>query len=157
MIRAGATLIAKSVMDDDAAFDATLDDLGLDGWPAATAPRISLLWRETAGQWRCAGVLLESPEPIHRPGRFHVDGLQLRMGFTAVTFDIHMRDRSGSRLLFATTAPFVPRKSRHFVFQPLRPPMMGLSCTDVPLGQPSKTLQGWLDVPLRPSFAEEAA
>jgi len=157
MIRAGATLSAKSVMDDDAAFDAMLADLGLDGWPAATEPRISLLWRETAGQWRCAGVLLESPEPIHRPGRFLVNGLQLRMGPTAMTFDIRMRDRSGSRLLFATTAPFLPRKSRQFFLQPPRPPMLGLDCTDLPIGKPSQSLLGWLDVPLRPSFAEEAA
>jgi hypothetical protein len=156
MIRTGATLAAKSAMDDDAAFDAMLAELGLDGWPAATEPRVSLLWRETGGQWRCAGVLLESPELINRPGRFHVDGLRLRMGPTLVAFDIRMRDRSGSRLLFATTAPFVPRRTKQFVFQPLRPPMLGLDCTDLPIGQPSKSLQGWLDVPLRPSFTEEA-
>ena len=157
MIRVGAALAAKSAMDDDAAFDTMLTDLGLDGWPAATEPRVSLLWREAGGQWRCAGVLLESPEPIHRPGRFEVNGLRLRMGLALVTFDIHMRDRSGSRVLLATTAPFVPRKSRQLVFQPLRPPALGLDCTDLPIGQPSKSLQGWIDVPLRPSFAEEAA
>jgi len=36
-------------------------------------------------------------------------------------------------------------------------PALGLDCTDLPIGQPSKSLQGWIDVPLRPSFAEEAA
>lgn len=156
-LRAGAVLSPKTVVDDDGAFDAMLAELGIDGWPAAAEPRISLLWREMGAQWRCAGVLMESPEPIHRPGRFHVNGLHLRIGFTAPAFDLVLRDRSGSRLLFATSAPFLPRRSRIGFFQPLVPPALRLDCTDLPIGQPAASLTGWLAVPLRPSFAEEAA
>jgi hypothetical protein len=35
-------------------------------------------------------------------------------------------------------------------------PKLRLHCTDLPIGQPPKPLQGWLEVPLQPSFAEEA-
>jgi hypothetical protein len=39
----------------------------------------------------------------------------------------------------------------------LVPPALRLDCTDLPIGQPAVSLTGWLAVPLRPSFAEEAA
>jgi len=144
------------VAGDDAAFDAALDRLGLDGWPAPAEPRISLLWREQAGAWRCAGVFVESPEPIHRPGRFEVDQLTLSMGSAsnAVAFDIRLRDRSGSRLLFATSSPFVPRRVRSGVRW--RDPQLRIASRDLPIGGVPKSLQGWLHVPLQPSFAEEA-
>lgn len=156
-LRSGAVLSPRTVEGDDAAFDAMLDELGMDGWPATAEPRVSLLWREMGAQWRCAGVLIESPEPIHRPGRFHVNGLNLRMGLTATTFDVILRDRSGSKLLFATSAPFLPRMSRIGMFQLPIPPALRLDCTDLPIGKPKQQLTGWLEVPLRPSFAEEAA
>jgi hypothetical protein len=108
-------------------------------------------------EWRCAGVMIESPEPMHRPGRLHVDALYLRMGFGAIGFDLRMRDRSGSRLLFATSAPFAPRVTRRGWFLPPLPPALRLDCTELPIGQPAQSLRGWLEVPLRPSFAEEAA
>jgi hypothetical protein len=155
-LRAGAVLTPTTRVDDDGAFDSMLADLGMDGWPAAEEPRVSLLWREMGAQWRCAGVLLESPEPIHRPGRFHVNSLHLRMGPTNPAFDIVFRDRSGSRLLFATSAPFLPRMSRIGIFQPPVPPALRLDCTDLPIGQATSSLAGWLTVPLQPSFAEEA-
>jgi hypothetical protein len=79
------------------------------------------------------------------------------MGLGVPAFDIFYRDRSGSRLLFATSAPFLPRRSRIGFFQPLVPPAFRLGCTDLPIGQPAASLTGWLAVPLRPSFAEEAA
>ncbi|HKY29866.1 MAG TPA: hypothetical protein VJM12_18135 [Pyrinomonadaceae bacterium] len=155
-LRSNAVLSPKTIVDDDGAFDAMLDELGMDGWPAAAEPRVSLLWREIGSQWRCAGVFIESPEPIHRPGRFHVNGFSLRMGLTAPAFDVVLRDRSGSRLLFATSAPFLPRMSRVGFFQLPVPPALRLDCTDLPIGQPVVPLTGWLEVPLRPSFAEEA-
>src|SRR5262249_37603376 len=53
LLRPGAALVAKSVTDDDGAFDAMLAELGLDGWPAASEPRVSLLWRQAGNEWRC--------------------------------------------------------------------------------------------------------
>lgn len=156
-LRPDAVLTPQSIESDDSAFDALLLHLGLDGWPSAAEPRVSVLWREMGMQWRCVGVLIESPEPIHRPGRFHVDMLQLRMGTTSAVFDVRARDRSGSRLLFATTAPFLPRMMRVGIFGPMQPPALRLDCTDLPIGSLSGPLKGWLTVPLEPSFAEEVA
>ncbi|MBC7730906.1 MAG: hypothetical protein H7306_03265 [Bacteriovorax sp.] len=163
----GTVLTARTSEGDDGAFDAFLATLGLDGWPAAAAPRVSLLWLPPAGPpfapgaaalWRCAGLLLESPEAIHRPGRFLVDELELVMGPTLANFDLRLRDRSGSRLLFATSAPFVPRLTRRaggfsLVMPRLR---LRLHCTDLPIAGPTAALQGLLEIPLQPSFAEEA-
>src|SRR5262249_10897139 len=64
----------ESTIDgSDADYEAALDALGLNGWPAARDPRVSLIWllEDEGGQpsWKCAGLLLESPEPVDRPGR----------------------------------------------------------------------------------------
>jgi len=157
-IRAGAQLMPGSVEGDDAAFDAFLDTLGMDGWPVATRPRVSLLWREDPPRWRCAGVLIESPEPIHRPGRFEIRALRLRMGSAAagIQFDIKRRDRSGSRLLFATSTPFLPVFTLSGIFALPQPPLLEIEGRDMPIGQPQNTILGLLEVPLTPSFAEEA-
>jgi hypothetical protein len=103
-------LLAPAVIeDDDQAFQNALLALGLDGWPVAEAPRLSRLWflAEGAG-WRCAGLMIESPEPIHRPHRFELKGLSLDMGHAsaAIHFDIRRRDRTGSRLIYLTSTPF---------------------------------------------------
>lgn len=158
----GTVLAARVSEGDDGMFDAFLASLGLDGWPVAAAPRASLLWLPPPlppaadAPWRCAGLLLESPEAIHRPARFHVEGLDLIMGPTVVNFDLRLRDRSGSRLLFATTTPFVPRRTRRGAAVSLVMPRLRLRCTDLPLGQPPAALVGLLEVPLQPSFAQEA-
>ena len=154
MLRGDAVLAPTVIAGDDGAFDAMLDQLGLDGWPVATEPRISLLWRDQAGAWRCAGVLIESPEPVHRPGRFEVDTLTLGMGAAGngVAFDIRLRDRSGSRLLFATLTPFKPVR----VGASRNTPLLQLHCRDLPIGGAVAALTGSLTVPLLPSFAEEA-
>ena len=158
-LRPGTVLAPRVSNDDDSAFDAFLADLGMDGWPRAADPRASLLWLPPlapSSAWRCAGVLLESPEPIHRTGRFLVDDLQLSMGGSAVAFDVRLRDRSGSRLLFATSTPFTPRRTRRGRIFPWVPPKLQLRCTDLPIGKPKKSLQGLIEIPLQPSFAEEA-
>lgn len=158
----GIVLAARISEGDDGVFDAFLATLGLDGWPTAAAPRASLLWIPPAGPpaaaapWRCAGLMLESPEPIHRPGRFVVDGLDLLMGPTVVNFDLRLRDRSGSRLLFATSTPFVPRRTRRGLGFTFVMPRLRLRCTDLPIGAAKTALQGLLELPLQPSFAEEA-
>jgi len=153
-LRSDAVLAPALVAGEDAAFDAFIDQVGLDGWPVATEPRISLLWGQQAAEWRCAGVLIESPEPVHRAGRFEIDSLTLIMGAAgkAVIFDISLRDRSGSRLLFATSNPFLPVRNRGS----RNPPLLQLNCRDLPIGKPPAQLSGSLTVPLHPSFAEEA-
>ena len=57
---------------------------------------------------RVVGLLIESPEPINRPGRFAVGNLTLDMGIagTGIKFGIRRRDRVGARLLFLTATPF---------------------------------------------------
>jgi hypothetical protein len=104
-----ATLLPAIVEGDDQAFQNAMLALGIDGWPAAETPRISRLWVPAGvGGWRFAGVILESPEPIHRPGRFDLGGLSLQMGAAGapIRFDIRRRDRAGARLIYLTATPF---------------------------------------------------
>ena len=76
-----AALVPAVAEGDDQAFQNALVALGLDGWPLAEAPRLSHLWVPVeGGGWRFAGLMIELPEPIHRPGRFELDGLRLEMG-----------------------------------------------------------------------------
>jgi hypothetical protein len=100
------------VLGDDGAFDDALRRIGLEGWPIAEKPRTSLLWLPRADDsgWDCAGVLIESPEPIHRDGRCTMDGLSavLAPSHPVVTFNTQFRDRSGSRILFLSDTPFLP-------------------------------------------------
>jgi hypothetical protein len=112
-IRALPAFDPRSVQGEDAAYQTALDALGLDGWPTADAPRTSVLWlRIPAGSgWQCAGLLIESPEPIHRTGRAEVQQLALSMGGVgaSVFFSIQRWDRIGARLLFLTPTPFTPQ------------------------------------------------
>ena len=78
------------------------------------------------------------------------------MGPGSAVFNVRLRDRSGSRLLFAASAPFVPRLTRRGLIFPWVTPKLRLQCTDLPIGKAPKVLQGWLELPLQPSFAEEA-
>ena len=153
------TMLKPQVSEgDDGAFDAFLISLGLEGWPAASEPRASLVWLPPIApnlSWRCAGLMLESPEAIHRPMRFEVIELQLVMGAAKIDFNVRWRDRSGSRLLIAASLPFVPRLTRRGGLKPLKP-MLRLRCNDMPLDGAARVLQGLLELPLQPSFAEEA-
>ena len=56
------------VLDSDEALEETLRTLGLDPWPLPAQPRTVVLWRFD-GDWRLAGVLIETDEPIERTGR----------------------------------------------------------------------------------------
>lgn len=145
----------------DADFEAALDALGLQGWPLAKEPRVSLLWLKDAAAstptWKCAGVLVESPEPIDRPGRVELSVLRLvQQPQPAGVFDIRRSDRTRSRMLWLCSAPFTPRTWRRpFPFQPWRftQPTVVLEMTDKVTGA---LLSGSLQLPLIPSFAEEA-
>jgi hypothetical protein len=146
------------VTDQDAAFEAALDKLGLDGWPIAGEPRTSIIWLrkdDTAGPaWLCAGVLIESPEPIHRPDRAEVAGLRIGMGASHLEFDIHRRDRAGTRLLYLTTRPFKPQPFGLGGGPATLQPRLLLAIKDL-AGQ-APLLTGGLKLALTPSFAAEA-
>lgn len=127
----------------DATFQLAMSTLGLDSWPVAERPRTSLLWvppTDAAASWRLAGVLIESPEPIDRPGRCTVGRLVATGG--PADFSLRRSDRTGSRLLLLTSAPFAPAA----------PGALVLELRDARTGA---VLTGSLAVPARPAFAEE--
>jgi hypothetical protein len=145
---------------EDTAFEQALDALGLDGWPAALEPRVSIIWlRKDAASgrsWLCAGLLLESPEPIHRPGRCELASLRVVMRLApAGVFDIRRSDRTQSRYLFICSTPFAPHASRGRVGIPTRfiLPSIALDLKDVTA---NTLLTGSLQLSLQPSFAQEA-
>lgn len=60
------------VSEDDQEYQRAPSALGLEGWPL-TVPRLSRLWvRGARAGCLLAGLKIESPEPIHRPGRLTV-------------------------------------------------------------------------------------
>jgi hypothetical protein len=167
-----ATFAPAVVEGDDQAFQNGLQALGLDGWPVAEAPRVSRLWMPTdPGNWRFAGVILESPEPIHRPGRFELGGLSLQMGAAgaAIRFDIRRRDRAGARLVYLTATPFRVVTRERIVFgrfpfprQPENPfPLFRTITPTLVLAGKSKLLSavqdlsGALVIPAAPGFSED--
>jgi hypothetical protein len=167
-----AGLGAAVIEGDDQAFQNALLALGLDGWPLAGAPRHSRLWvADNGGGWRFAGLLLESPEPVHRPGRFDLAGLTLEMGAAAaaIRFDIRRRDRAGARLLYLTATPFrvVTRERIAFGHWPFHdgpderfPRFRSITPTLVLKGRSTlsgavSTISGALVIPPAPGFAED--
>jgi hypothetical protein len=134
---------ARSVLGRDAEFEMLLRAYGIDGWPLATEPRTSLLWADSGG-WKLVGAMVESPEPIHRPGRAEIaTTAPLVCEVVSVVFDVIGRDRTGSRLLFATTAPFVPPNNAR----------LRLTVRDLPRYKPAVSLAARLRVPAQPLFA----
>jgi len=176
--------LSPAAAEGDAVYEAALESLGLDGWPLSSAPRTSIVWlkgeTEMGPEWKCAGVMIEASEPIHRPKRAEIAGLALKMGNgdPGVTFDISRRDRLGARLLFLTSTPFTPievlplhpfpgrgsiplaedlphRLGREPMLLFIRPRLV-LSLLDMSaVPGPNATLLGSLDLPLTPSFAGE--
>ena len=109
VVSAPAALTPPEVVDDDQAFQNALESLGLHAWPPTDEPRLSRLWKAgPGGSFLYAGLLIESPEPINRAGRFAVGNLTLDMGVAGagIEFGIRRRDRAGARLLFLTATPF---------------------------------------------------
>jgi hypothetical protein len=118
-----STVGAAVVVDDDQAMQNALVSVGLEGWPPTHEPRLSRLWTaDASGTWLFAGLFVESPEPIHRPGRLEVSGLSAQMGSTGpISFDITRRDRLGARLLYLTPTPFRVLTAERIVIR--RPPL----------------------------------
>jgi hypothetical protein len=94
-------------VDDDGAFIGALESLGLPGWPLADGPRVSRLWTDGGnGAWLLAGLLIESPEPVHRPGRVEITAVTATdAAGNEASLNLARRDRSGSRLLFVAHGP----------------------------------------------------
>ena len=166
-----SALAAAVAEGDDQAFQNSLLELGLDGWPVAEAARLSRLWVQIDGDWRFAGLMIESPEPIHRPGRFELDGLSLDMGNAgaAIRFDFRRRDRSGARLIYLTATPFTVITRERIAFGrwpfPHQPddrfPLFRSITPKLVLSGKSKSLvavtdvSGVLVIPAVPGFSED--
>lgn len=148
----------------DQAFLDTLARMGLPDWPPATAPRLSRLWTERVDAngeavWLFAGIMIESIEPVPRPGRVALGAagdriLRLDMGVIGdgVLFD-HLEDAGGFRLLFLARNA-VEIRDRDGVVRTLKP-AVELVLTDSPRGAATKTLKGRMTIPLAPAFAGE--
>jgi hypothetical protein len=106
--------------------------------------------------------MIESPEPIHRPGRLELQGLALAMGHSGngVTFDVEIRDRSGSRCIFLTSRPFHV-VTHELIGSPLHipgallitiRPFLTIALNDTVAGT---SLVGTLALPVLPAFAED--
>ncbi len=140
-------LTPPAAVDDDQAFQNALEAVGLAGWPSAADPRLSRMWTpDRAGGWLFTGLLLESPEPVHRPGRLEVADLEAGLGFgTPLTFDLFRRDQLGARLLFLSSAPARLSGPQ---------PRLILRATSR-LDGAATPVDGMLSIPLEPSFAGE--
>jgi hypothetical protein len=106
------------------------------------------MWIEDgAGGWLFAGLMIESPEPIHRPGRLELNSLTLDMGpaGSGITFGIRRRDRSGSRLIYLTQTPF----------NVAPPPVQARLVLRATSTRAPANVTGRLKLPLAPGFAED--
>ena len=180
-----AAVAPAVALDDDQAFTSALESLQLHGWPVAEESRVSHLWvAGPSASYLFAGIFLESPEPIHRVGRFTVDGLTLEMGTAgaAIQFGLTRRDRSGARLLFLTQTPF-PVATREWVRRPPRllggrsrfpfdgnglvdgaeggdgldflPVTPTLTLSGTSTENPAASIAGTIEIPPQPVFAED--
>ncbi len=90
---------------DDRTFDTWVSALGRDPWPMSSTGRATTLWVPPAAggtDWLLAGLLLEAPEPLARPGRISVSA---RIGGTA--FTTLASTGNGTRLLLAPATTVV--------------------------------------------------
>jgi hypothetical protein len=146
--------------DSDAALGVLLDALGLGLWaPPVDRGRATLLWsRPDPGAWRLTGVLLESPEPLERPARLRLGALDC-MG---VPFDVVRRNGSGTRVLYLTRTPVIPRRRRVGPGLVL-PPYLTLTVLEhpaatspvAPTTPPQTSFATRAVAPTVPAFAEE--
>ncbi len=86
---------------DDAELEQTLAGIGLPPLRPVTQPRSTVLWARTAGQWGVAGLLLESPEPLNRPGRMCIHNAAIN----AEVFPIQRSSLPGTRALWLRQHP----------------------------------------------------
>ena len=145
--------------DTDSVLAVFLDQLGLGLWEPDPDGACTLLWsRPDAGPWRLGGVLLESPEPLERPGRLRLGALDCM----SVPFDVVRRNATGTRVLYLTRTPVVPRRCRVGPITWL-PPLLSLSVLEHPAATspvaattpPQTSFVLRAVVPTSPAFAEE--
>ncbi|MDR6413319.1 hypothetical protein [Pseudarthrobacter sulfonivorans] len=138
----------------DGAVQQALTRLGLGRRPVAGEPRSTGLWCRAGDGWALHGVLLEAPEPIHRPdtlGLANFGGRVLvrSLASSGRTFEQVIRSASGDRLLFLTGAPFTPAGT------------LGLTVTlqQVPLESATAPATSTLSCPIAaaPGFVEDLA
>lgn len=142
----------------DGALEQAFAALGLGRWSVASAARSTGLWSLDGDVWVLHGVLLEAPEPIHRPDslgfanldkRVHFDG-RVRVSSLASggrIFEQVIRSTSGDRLLFLTGNPFVP----------VAPLELSVQLQDIPIGMAPPALLKTLRCLVQPvpEFAED--
>lgn len=148
---AGPAAVGGGVIEgDDQAYQRALVALGLDGWPAAAVPRLSRMWvTNPAGGWLLAGLMIESPEPIYRPGRLELTGLALKIGMgPEVAFDVLRRDRSGARLIYLASQPL---QVDNLVGGPPQLLLKARSKFD----RAVTDIRGTLSIPATPAFSED--
>mgnify|MGYP000028192099 CR=1 FL=1 len=95
-----------------------------------------------------AGLMIESPEPIHRPGRLTVSLALKSAAGGETSFDIGRSDRSGSRLIHLASRPFQ-------VNDPLGGFAQFMLRARSWLGTEVVDLRGMSTVPRRPAFWED--
>ncbi|WP_406458015.1 hypothetical protein OG782_35005 [Streptomyces sp. NBC_00876] len=151
-LRVDAIPVAVRDTTADGALEHALALLALDRSAPAHEARTTALWTDDNGTWALHGVLLEAPEPIHRPdslglvnfgGRLRVNGLSCG----GQSFPGIIRSASGDRLLFLTARPFVPTG----------PLNLGVTLQDVPLEAATVPVATALicPVPPVPGFAKD--
>jgi len=104
--------------------------------------------RGAGAGWLLAGLMIESPEPIHRPGRLTVSLALKSAAGGETSFDIGRSDRSGSRLIHLASRPFQ-------VNDPLGGFAQFVLRARSWLGTEVIDLRGMSAVPRRPAFWED--
>lgn len=95
----------------DEAFDAVLAAVGLDPWPVPPTSRTAVLWEPSSSGFLLRGVLLESMEPILRPGRLEVQRVAVVAhpagGGAPVetSLSFSRANGSGARVLYTPSSP----------------------------------------------------
>ncbi|TGS93952.1 hypothetical protein EN820_46775 [bacterium M00.F.Ca.ET.177.01.1.1] len=136
----------------DGAVQRALGALGLGRLAPVREARSIALWTKVGPAWALHGVLLEAPEPIHRPdalglanfgGRIKVNAM--RCGGNA--FEAVLRSSSGDRLLFLTGNPFAPAASLN----------LAVTMQSIPLESTTAAADGVFACPISasPAFAED--
>ncbi|NKS56162.1 hypothetical protein GS504_00845 [Rhodococcus hoagii] len=94
--------LADGSVSDDAQLEQVLAQLGVPPLRAVTEPRSTVLWAlSAAGQWSVAGLLLESPEPLSRPGRMEL----LNADIGGTNFPVLRTSRTATRTLWLLHDP----------------------------------------------------
>jgi hypothetical protein len=87
---------------NDADFETVLRALGLDPWPLPTLPRLVALWSKTT-PFRLHGIMLETDEPLERPGRMSVTGITL----AGTAFQKIVANTATTRMIWMAASPML--------------------------------------------------